>query len=147
MNILICGDVCPTESNRSLFEQGNVKQLVGNLLPVFESVDYRTINLECALTRTDHPIFKCGPNLKETPECINGIAALGVDLVSMANKHILDYGEEGLKDTLKAVQSKSLNCVGIGGNAKEARRIFYKEIKGRKVAFIAVCEKEFSGRQ
>jgi len=63
----------------------------------------------------------------------------------MANNHILDYGEEGLKDTLKAVQSRNLDWVGIGANAEEARRIFYKEIKGRKVAFIAVCEKEFSG--
>lgn len=145
VSLLICGDVCPTESNRSLFEQGNVKQLVGDLVSVFESVDYRTINLECALTRTDHPIFKCGPNLKETPECINGIAALGVDLVSMANNHIFDYGEGGLRDTLNAVQSKDLDWVGIGKNAKEARKIFYKEIKGKKVAFIAVSEKEFSG--
>ena len=145
ISLLICGDVCPTKSNRSLFELGDVKQLVGDLIPVFKSVDYRTINLECALTETDHPIFKCGPNLKETPGCINGIAALGVNLVSMANNHILDYGEDGLRDTLKAVQSKNLDWVGIGKNAKEARRIFYKEIKGRKVAFIAVCEREFSG--
>ncbi len=141
-SILICGDVCPTESNRKLSEQGDVKQLVGGLIPVFESVDYRTINLECALTVTDHPIFKCGPNLKETPECINGIAALGVNLVSMANNHILDYGEDGLKDTLKAVQSRNLDWVGIGKNAKEARRVFYKEIMRRKVAHLLLFVKK-----
>lgn len=145
MKFLICGDVCPTETNRSLFEQRNVKQLVGDLIPVFESVDYKTINLECVLTKTNNPIFKCGPNLKETPECINGIAALGVDLVSMANNHILDYGEEGLRDTLEAVQSNNLDWIGIGENSKKAKRIFYKKLKDRKVAFIAICEKEFSG--
>lgn len=144
ISILICGDVCPTPSNRTLFESGNVETLVGGLLPEFQVVDYRTINLECALTETNEPIFKCGPNLKETPACINGIAKLGVDLVAMSNNHILDFGEQGLADTLSAVQSKNLDWVGIGQNSIEARRIFYKEIKNKRFAFVAVCEREES---
>lgn len=143
-SILVCGDVCPTASNRELFESGNTERLFGNLLPEFLAADYRTVNLECALTHTNNPIFKAGPNLKETPACINGIAKLGINLVSMSNNHILDYGKEGLRDTLNAVQSKNLDWVGVGDDSKEARRIFYKEIKGKQIAFIAVCEKEES---
>lgn len=108
-SIIICGDVCPTASNQALFESGDTERLFGNLLPEFLSADYRTVNLECALTNTNNPIFKGGPNLKETPDCINGIAKLGINLVSMSNNHILDYGKEGLRDTLNAVQSKNLD--------------------------------------
>lgn len=138
IEILVCGDVCPTASNRELFESGNTERLFGNLLPEFLAADYRTVNLECALTHTNNPIFKGGPNLKETPDCINGIAKLGINLVSMSNNHILDFGQNGLADTIKAVESKSIDWVGVGANSEDARRVLYKDIKGKKVAFIAV---------
>jgi hypothetical protein len=62
----------------------------------------------------------------------------------MSNNHILDFGQNGLADTIKAVESKSIDWVGVGANSEDARRVLYKDIKGKKVAFIAVCEKEES---
>lgn len=41
VSILICGDVCPTASNRELFESGNTERLFGNLLPEFLNLKNR----------------------------------------------------------------------------------------------------------
>lgn len=144
INILVGGDVYPSEENRVLFENGSIEKLFGSLVNEFASADYCSVNLECALTHTNNPIYKAGPNLKSSPESINGISALGIDLISMSNNHILDYGEVGLADTLDAINSKSIEYVGVGKNKTAARRIHYKDIKGKKIAFIAVCEHEFT---
>lgn len=45
---------------------------------------------------------------------------------------------------MNALQSKKLDRLGVGENSKDARKILYKEIKGKRMAFIAVCEKEAS---
>lgn len=67
----------------------------------------------------------------------DAMTAAGFDVVSLANNHTLDYGAEGLRDTIVALEKKSIRFAGAGNDIAEARRATYLERNGLKVAFLA----------
>lgn len=108
--IIIGGDLVPTASNYKLFEEGNVKNLIGEeLLEKLNNAEFTIFNLEVPLTDARHPITKCGPNLIAPTATITGLKAINPHFFGLANNHILDQGIEGLESTIAV-----LNCAGIG---------------------------------
>lgn len=145
MSILIAADFVPTDSNVSLFETGNMKELLGeDMLQTLQSVDFRIINLEVPLVDLLSPIDKKGPTLSAKEASIKGYAAIGIDLASIANNHILDQGEQGLERTKALLEENGIACVGAGKNLDQARDPYYVEIRNKKIGVYACCEHEFS---
>ncbi len=146
ISILISGDVVPKPSNEHLFISGDADALVGSKIQeLFSASDFSSINLECALTTTDNPILKCGPNLKAHPDAINGIKALNPSLIGLANNHIMDFGNEGLDDTLRILGDHNLPFIGVGQNLEEAAQSLHVvEKEGMRVGFYACAEHEFT---
>lgn len=71
------------------------------------------------------------------PENVSVLQDLGVDIVSLANNHTYDYGEEALLDTLDTLQNAGIPYVGAGENLEEASAIYYYELDGFTVAFLS----------
>jgi poly-gamma-glutamate capsule biosynthesis protein CapA/YwtB (metallophosphatase superfamily) len=61
----------------------------------------------------------------------------GFDVISLANNHTLDWGDENLLDTLDRFNKAGLPYVGVGKNIDEARRPLILERKGTKVGFLS----------
>lgn len=100
MEMLIAGDLVPTECNMDLFNIADINALLGKeLVPLWNSADMRIFNLEVPLTNEENPIDKCGPNLIAPTSTIVGIKSLNPSLITLANNHILDHGEQGLRST------------------------------------------------
>ncbi|KAJ5812673.1 hypothetical protein N7474_008974 [Penicillium riverlandense] len=76
--------------------------------------------------------------LKTDPVHAHIIRDLGVDIVTVANNHAMDYGVEGLRDTLQALERSGISHVGGGENVSESFAPVLKDIKGIKVAYIGV---------
>lgn len=145
MSIIIGADIVPVDSNRNLFENALVDQLVGEeLLEIISRADFRIFNLEVPLTDTATPIEKHGRNLIASTKSVNGIKKLGVDLVTMANNHIMDQGIQGLQSTIQALNNAEIRFVGVGSNLKEAQQPYYFISKGIKYGVYACAEHEFS---
>ncbi len=62
---------------------------------------------------------------------------LGVDIVTLANNHTLDYGEQGLLDTFDALNANGISYIGAGKNLDEAKSAEIREINGKKIAVLA----------
>lgn len=145
MKILIGADLVPTESNRAWFESGEIKSLLGQELITFlRGADYRIFNLEVPLTDVVAPIDKCGPNLTAPTTTVVGIKAIGADLVTLANNHIMDQGEQGLLSTIQKLQENEIASVGAGENLGTAQKPFIMELDGRRIGVYACAEHEFS---
>jgi poly-gamma-glutamate capsule biosynthesis protein CapA/YwtB (metallophosphatase superfamily) len=82
--------------------------------------DLKIVNLETPLTDSISPIKKIGPNLKSSPKTVKSLLSGGVNLVTLANNHIYDYGEEGLNDTLNHLKKNNINYIGVGENEVNA---------------------------
>ena len=116
MDIIIAGDLVSTKSNIELFNNADLKTLLGEeLLSVWNSSDIRIFNLEVPLSDTEDPIDKWGPHLIAPIATIKGIKALRPSLVTLTNNHILDQGVQGLKSTEKVLQDHDIPFIGYRG--------------------------------
>lgn len=141
IGIAILGDVCPTEDYQKLFDE---KTVLEPLRSIMDSADYSICNLECPATYCTKPIKKTGPNLRAQPECLNMLKSFGIDAISMGNNHVLDYGEQGVLETLSGADNIGLKHFGAGENKNEAEEPLIIEVKGKRITFISFAEHEFN---
>ncbi len=103
------------------------------ILRVLGGADLALANLEGALTRKGVRARKTF-TFRSPPETAGGLAASGIDVLLLANNHCLDWGTEGLTDTLSALTGAGMAGVGAGGNVEEAARPYRASIKGHDAA-------------
>lgn len=146
MKVIIAGDFAPRERLAKQVEERRFEEIFPrNLVDIIKSADYSLANFESPIVEDGYnPITKCGPNLKCTPEAADAVKYVGFSAVTMANNHILDYGEEGLNKSIECCKKNNIDVVGVGNNLKEAEKILYIERSGKKLAIINCCEHEFS---
>ncbi len=145
MSILIGADIVPTESNKAYFNSGKMQDVMGgDLLDLLNQVDYRIFNLECPLVDAESPIQKCGPNLRADVSTVKGLKSIGVDLLTLANNHIMDHGNAGLESTIKALEKEKITFLGVGTTLQTATMPFLLSANGKKIGIYACVEHEFS---
>lgn len=138
-SINITGDfyINPERDERQYFTRG--------VLELFQDTDFNIVNLESPVsTKKAIRIDKSGPYLSITEKALNHLSALNVSAVTIANNHILDYGDEGLRNTLDCCAAKGIRCVGAGSTLEEARKPLILNGKGPSLAVINVTEHEWS---
>lgn len=144
MKILVGGDYVPRENIARLMEAGDFSYF-DEIKQLTNESDYTIVNLEAPIVSSDaKPIEKCGPNLRTSSRVVDSLRYAGIDMVTMANNHIMDYGEQGLRDSLKALTASNMEYCGVGKNLESAKEVKYLKIKGKALAVVNCCEHEFS---
>jgi poly-gamma-glutamate synthesis protein (capsule biosynthesis protein) len=98
--------------------------------------DIRFGNLELPLTERVAATYK-DYVFRAPPSSVDALTGAGFNVLSLANNHALDYGSEGLLDTLATLERAGIAGVGAGRSAEEARRPAVLTVKGVRVAFLA----------
>ncbi len=111
----------------------------GPISSVLKSADFTALNLETAVTSRGAPQPKTY-HFRTKPAAFTALRDAGVDLVTMANNHVLDYGHTGLADTLAAARAAHFPYVGIGPNAAAAWAPYLTTINGVRIAVIGVSQ-------
>lgn len=98
-------------------------------------------NLECAITTETRPE---DPNkafhFRAPPMAADALARAGVDFVSLANNHILDFGPQGLRETQQELDRVGVKWAGAGNTVEEATAPARLEAKGWRVSVIAAAD-------
>ena len=145
VTILIAGDYSPKECFQKAIDDGDYKDLFQGLREIISSADYSVVNFETTIpTLESKPIEKVGSHLYAKENSLEPLKYLGFKMLTMANNHFLDYGSDALKNSKKLAKDNGFDTVGAGDNLSEARKYKVVDIKGCRVAFINVCEHEFS---
>jgi poly-gamma-glutamate capsule biosynthesis protein CapA/YwtB (metallophosphatase superfamily) len=105
---------------------------------ILSKADVVFANLENPLGTKGHPrekmfVFRSKPALAKV------VADSGVDVVTIANNHMLDYGEEVLMETLRTLLKAKIPFVGAGRNIAEAEKPVIIERGGVRVAFLGLA--------
>lgn len=122
---------------------------IGNLMvkmgdwryPFFEIGDYIR-NADLTFANLEGPISDRGTKIgsiysfRADPRSVAGLVYSGIDVVSVANNHIWDYGPEAFSDTLKILSDNGISYIGGGHSFDEAHSPVIKEINGTKIAFL-----------
>lgn len=108
--------------------------------PEMPENDFCVANLECVITGKEKGIKKDGPSLKINKEQAHILKKLGVNLVGLANNHILDFGYDGLKDTLSFLNECNIKYAGISCG----KNYHVCNIDGHKFGFYFVSEHQYN---
>lgn len=101
--------------------------------------DLAVVNLETAVTTRGTPAPK--DFTFRTPDtAFDALRAAGVDAVTMANNHGLDFGTVGLDDSLASAEAKGFPVVGIGKDEDQAFAPWITEVKGQRIALIGATQ-------
>lgn len=132
IKLVFAGDFCSNNPEKILFSK--------SLKDLLESSDVNCINFEAPLSK-GMLISPNGYNLLQSNSSPDYIEKWGFNLISLANNHMCDYGQEGLMHTKQSF--KSSITVGAG-NWLESYEVKYIEIKGIKIGFFSGTSSDFS---
>ena len=105
------------------------------LKALIDEADVFMINCENPITLRDEPQDKKF-TFQMDPRLISAFTEGGVDIVTLANNHIMDHGPGGLEDTLKILDDNGIAHVGAGMDLREARLPAIMNVSGMKIAFL-----------
>jgi poly-gamma-glutamate synthesis protein (capsule biosynthesis protein) len=116
----------------------------GDLQPLLNEVDLTIVNLECVIARGGEPWSRWPKafHFRADPVAVKALQWAGVDCVTLANNHVLDYEEEALLEMLDLLQQGEIAFAGAGHNLAEARRPALLEALGLRVGIIAFTDNE-----
>ena len=131
------------EANGPIPAPVDVAYIWGDALIPFERQrpDLRLINLETAITRSETFEAK-GINYRMSPDNLPCLTAAGIDVCTLANNHMLDWGRAGLADTLDLLRRTGIKTAGAGATIDDARApasIRFGD-RGRVLVFAAALE-------
>jgi hypothetical protein len=109
--------------------------------PIYDRLrkaDHRFVNLEMPLTRSEEADDKlvC---LKGDPALAGQLQQLGVDVVTIANNHTMDFGAAGLLETISTLKAAGVASCGGGANLADALSAATLTADGLRVAFIGLA--------
>jgi poly-gamma-glutamate capsule biosynthesis protein CapA/YwtB (metallophosphatase superfamily) len=109
------------------------------IAPILGRADIAMVNLETAVTDRGEPVSKTYV-FRAPASAFSALKSAGIDLVTVANNHGMDFGTAGLSDTLTAGRRAGVPVVGAGSNDKQAYAPHRVNVKGQRIAIIGATQ-------
>ncbi|MBP9001490.1 MAG: CapA family protein [Lachnospiraceae bacterium] len=147
IKLLFAGDVGFADGYAIL---GNIKARGGNIESAFDaetldfmrSADIFMINNEFTFTDRGVPIEEKTYTFRCSPEFSRFYKDMGVDIVSLANNHVYDFGEVSLTDTIDTLNNCNVAFVGAGLNRTEAMKPAYYIVNDTCISIVSATQIE-----
>ncbi len=122
---------------------GNIANgIMPDVIAEMKSADIMMLNNEFPYSDAGTPTEDKKFTFRAEPSYVSYLHDLGVDIVSLANNHAYDYGEEAFLDTMSTLKSAGIPYVGAGVNEQEAMSPVYYIINDMKIAFVSATQIE-----
>ncbi|HUX90449.1 MAG TPA: CapA family protein [Gallionellaceae bacterium] len=123
------------------------EEVWGDVLPHLRQADLRIVNLECALSVHLKPWARSWKmfHFRADPKAVRVLLAAHIDACTLANNHILDFEERGLRDTLRVLSKSGIRHAGAGDNANAAATPALLDVAGDspcRVALLSFTDNE-----
>jgi poly-gamma-glutamate capsule biosynthesis protein CapA/YwtB (metallophosphatase superfamily) len=102
--------------------------------------DLCIVNLECCISDRGRPVPGRVFHFRAPPNAVQALGRLGVDCVTLANNHALDFGERALLDTFEHLERAGIRWVGAGADVHEARAPVTLEAGGERLRVVALSD-------
>jgi poly-gamma-glutamate capsule biosynthesis protein CapA/YwtB (metallophosphatase superfamily) len=103
---------------------------------ILKSGDISIANLESPIARSGSEFTDKKFHFRAEPEIAGALIGSGINLVTLANNHSMDFGGEALTETMAHLDNAGIAWIGAGENLSEARKMALYTIKGKKIAFL-----------
>jgi poly-gamma-glutamate synthesis protein (capsule biosynthesis protein) len=116
----------------------------GDTLPLFRQADWRGCNLECVISDHGSPWARSPKmfHFRSDAKNLAVLQAAGIDAVSLANNHTLDFNHRGMIEMLRLLDGSHIAHSGAGLNWKEASRPAITEARGTRIGLLSFTDNE-----
>ncbi|MGG1551439.1 CapA family protein [Paenibacillus ferrarius] len=129
------GDVMFASKVEDIVKQKGYDYPFTNVKEDLKKPDYTIANLETPISTRGTPQDK-EYSYRSAPEALTALKNAGIDLVNLANNHVMDYGEAAFLDTMASLDETGIRRVGAGKDAAEAYQPVIVEKQGVRIAFL-----------
>ncbi|MCJ7752517.1 MAG: CapA family protein, partial [Armatimonadetes bacterium] len=136
VTLVAVGDVQLGRGVGRLIERHGPNYPFEHVRDIIQEADLAVFNLECALSENGTPIQKRF-SFRADPIAADGLARAGVDIAVLANNHSVDCGRWASPETIDALESRGIACVGGGADMATAADPIVVERNGLRLAFLA----------
>lgn len=137
VRLLFAGDLYFTELLQDKYRKNGIGAAASReLLDFLQEADFFALNQEFPFGTTGEAMEEKQYTFRISPDLVRIPKELGVDLVTLANNHVLDFGREPLSETLKTLDQAGIAYVGAGENLEEAGSFYTFETQGRRLGFL-----------
>jgi len=142
MRVMFGGDVMLGRYVDEFLQRYGPEYPLGRIGPLTASAGLVIANLECAITGASArwPGAPKGFYFRASPPAVHALLGGGIHAVSLANNHVLDFGVEGLRETIGLLRRHGIRYAGAGENANEAWAPLIVERGGMRFGMTALCD-------
>lgn len=137
------GDLMFGRNVKDVTDRYGTTYLFDKVKPYFTNADYASANFENPILKNpeeDYEKIDKQIHLHTGAEAIHALKELDFTVLNLANNHMMDYGVEGLNDTVEELDNVGLNHVGAGNDLEEATEIDYQEKNGLTIATLGYTD-------
>ncbi|WP_256700610.1 CapA family protein [Paenibacillus sp. P46E] len=137
VNLVFAGDILLDGFVGDQIAKYGVNFPFAKVAPVLKKADIAFANLETPVSVRGQAAEKTFA-FRSKPTALAGLNYAGIDGVTVANNHILDFGQNAMLDTLVHLDKYKIGHTGAGKNIDEAYRPFTQTVQGKKIAILGV---------
>lgn len=141
INLIACGDTGPVRNLEEIVIQKGSSHVLGDMTDILKNSDIVFANLEAVYSIRGEPLNRI-PVFRLNPKSFDIIKEANINIVSLANNHMFDYGPDAFIDTIKLLDKNRISYFGAGLTYDDSLAPLITEIKGTRVGFIGYREKE-----
>ena len=123
-------------------KKGVLGILSEGMINYMQKQDFMIVNSEFAFSNRGSAMANKLYTFKANPDNVKVYDEMGVDMVTLANNHVYDYGKDAFLDTLDTFNNASIPYIGAGVNKAEAEDAYYLIINGYKISFLNATRAE-----
>lgn len=138
VRLAIVGDVITAANVLTLMQLNGYDYPFTEAAPILAKADFALANLEAPLTDRGTPMENKKYIYRAPPDTVEALKQAGFDYFALANNHTMDYGWEGLSDTMAYLDDAGLKYSGAGSDDKEAFSAAMLEHNGLTIGVISV---------
>lgn len=137
IKMVFAGDVMMDDIIGQYIQDFGVQYPWTEVAPILSAADLSTVNLETSVSTRGETYKPSGFGFRSHPDTIAGLVYSGIDFVSLANNHSLDFGDMALADTLETLKRFDISYSGAGINHQMATKLAILERHNLKIGFLA----------
>lgn len=137
ISISFVGDILLASHVENRINQAGVNYPFEKVSGLLSTSDFTIGNLESAIGFGGKPSANKEYTFRANPRVLDGVKWSGIDILSVANNHVLDFGSIAFYETLENIKSRDMYYIGAGRDQTEAFKPVVQNKNGKKVVFFA----------
>lgn len=124
MRVSFIGDIMLGRKVGETIEREGAQYVFGGVEKYFQNSDYVIANLEAPFVTNGEAFRGKDPHLtfKVNPQLVSALARIRINVLTLANNHMTDFGQSGIEETRRVLEKHSISFTGAGQNFEDSAR-------------------------